>query len=180
MISDEFKGIVSQIGNSAQSSGFGTQEQVVNFEVKISLIDVDPKLRPGMSCNSDIETETVFDVISVPIQSVTVRTDIPEESSDSTKTENTKKENNGDMKKNGKRDEPKEVVFLVENGKSKIVKVKAGISDDNYLEIKEGLEGGEEVVSGSYRVISRELEDGSKVRVEEKRGSNRNREEENN
>jgi HlyD family secretion protein len=177
---DEFKGIVSQIGNSAQSSGFGTQEQVVNFEVKIKLIDVDPKLRPGMSCNSDIETETVFDVISVPIQSVTVRTDLPGESSDSTKTENIEKEFNGDMKQNGKRDEPKEVVFLVENGKSKIAQVEAGISDDNYLEIKEGLEGGEEVVSGSYRVISRELEDGSKVRVEEKKGSRRNSEEENN
>ncbi len=177
---EEFKGIVSQIGNSAQSSGFGTQEQVVNFEVKIKLIDVDPKLRPGMSCNSDIETETVYDVISVPIQSVTVRTDLPEESSDSTETENNKSNGHNSNGKNGKRDEPKEVVFLVENGKSKIVQVKAGISDDNYLEIKEGLEGGEEVVSGSYRVISRELEDGSKVRVEEKKGSRRNSEEENN
>jgi HlyD family secretion protein len=178
---EEFKGVVSQIGNSAQSSGFGTQEQVVNFEVKIKLIDIDPKLRPGMSCNSDIETETVFDVISVPIQSVTVRTDLPEESSDSTETGN--KNNNGhnnDNGNNGKRNEPQEVVFLVENGESKIMQVKAGISDDNYLEIKDGLEGGEEVVSGSYRVISRELEDGSKVRVEEKKGSQRNREEENN
>ena len=178
---EEFKGVVSQIGNSAQSSGFGTQEQVVNFEVKIKLIDIDPKLRPGMSCNSDIETETVFDVISVPIQSVTVRTDLPEESSDSTETGN--KNNNGhnnDNGNNGKRNEPQEVVFLVENGESKIMQVKAGISDDNYLEIKDGLEGGEDVVSGSYRVISRELEDGSKVRVEEKKGSQRNSEEENN
>ena len=178
---EEFKGIVSQIGNSAQSSGFGTQEQVVNFEVKIKLIDIDPKLRPGMSCNSDIETETVFDVISVPIQSVTVRTDLPEESSDSTETGN--KNNNGhnnDNGNNGKRNEPQEVVFLVENGESKIMQVKTGISDDNYLEIKDGLDGGEDVVSGSYRVISRELEDGSKVRVEEKRGSRRNSEEENN
>ena len=178
---EEFKGVVSQIGNSAQSSGFGTQEQVVNFEVKIKLIDIDPKLRPGMSCNSDIETETVFDVISVPIQSVTVRTDLPEESSDSTETGN--KNNNGhnnDNGNNGKRNEPQEVVFLVENGESKIMQVKTGISDDNYLEIKDGLDGGEDVVSGSYRVISRELEDGSKVRVEEKKGSQRNSEEENN
>lgn len=128
-----------------------------------------------MSCNADIETETVYDVVSVPIQSVTVRSDLPEESSDSTETGNNK--SNG---KNGKREEPKEVVFLFDNGKSKIVQVDAGISDDNYLEIKEGLEGGEEVVSGSYRVISRELEDGTKVRVEEKKGSRRNSEEENN
>ncbi len=168
------------MGTARNLSGFGTQEQVVNFEVKIKLIDIDPKLRPGMSCNSDIETETVYDVISVPIQSVTVRTDLPEESSDSVKTESIGKESNGEIKRKGKRDEPKEVVFLVENGISKIVKVKAGISDDNYLEIKEGLEGGEEVVSGSYRVISRELEEGSKVRVEEKRGSNKGLEEEEN
>jgi len=177
---EEFKGIVSQIGNSAQSTGFGTQEQVVNFEVKIKLIDVDPKLRPGMSCNSDIETETVYDVISVPIQSVTVRTDLPEESSDSTEAGNNGNGHKNGNGKNGKRKGPNEVVFLVDNGQSKIMKVKAGISDDNYLEIKDGLEGGEEVVSGSYRVISRELEDGSKVRVEEKKGSRRNREEENN
>ncbi len=173
---EEFKGIVSQIGNSAQSTGFGTQEQVVNFEVKVKLIDVDPKLRPGMSCNADIETETVYDVVSVPIQSVTVRTDLPEENPPIQQKQEIIKV----MEKNGKREEPKEVVFLFDNGKSKIVQVDAGISDDNYLEIKEGLEGGEEVVSGSYRVISRELEDGTKVRVEEKKGSRRNSEEENN
>jgi HlyD family secretion protein len=178
---EEFKGIVSQIGNSAQSTGFGTQEQVVNFEVKIKLIDVDPKLRPGMSCNADIETETVYNVISVPIQSVTVRADLPEEKSDSTKNNNDEKENGNKRKKDSKRDEPEEVVFLVDNGKAKIVKVESGISDDDYLEIKEGLDGGEVVISGSYRAISRELEDGSKVRVEEKkRGKRRNMEEENN
>ena len=54
-----FHGIVTEIGNSAKSAGFGTQEQVVNFSVKIKLIDLDPNLRPGMSCNADIETETV-------------------------------------------------------------------------------------------------------------------------
>jgi HlyD family secretion protein len=55
----EFIGIVSQIGNSAQTQGIGTQEQVVNFSVRIKLINPDEALRPGMSCNADIETETV-------------------------------------------------------------------------------------------------------------------------
>ena len=159
-----FHGLVTQIGNSAQSSGLGTQEQVVNFEVKIKLIDLDPKLRPGMSCNADIETETVNDVISVPIQSVTARTDVPM-SDDSTKTDSTMVENNG----NGfKKNEPKEVVFIFEGGKVKMVPVKTGISDDNYLEIKSGLDSGAEVISGPYRAISRELQDGSTVRKEEK------------
>jgi HlyD family secretion protein len=160
-----FHGIVTEIGNSAISAGFGTQEQVVNFSVKIKLIDLDPNLRPGMSCNADIETETVENVISVPIQSVTARTDVPVEE-DSTKADNKEENGNGMMKNN----KPKEVVFLVDNGKAKMVVVEAGISDDNYLEIKSGLDEGAEVVSGSYRAISRELENDSVVRVEQKRG----------
>jgi len=169
---DEFKGVVTQIGNSAQQTGLGTQEQVVNFEVKIKMIDVDPKLRPGMSCNANIETETVFDVVSVPLQSVTARTDVPNENGkDSTevKGENGNKKIDG----NGRNKDPKEIVFIMNNGTVKMVVVETGISDDDYLEIKSGLEGGEEVVSGSYRAISRELQDGSKVRIEEKRGSER-------
>jgi len=162
-----FHGVVTEIGNSAQSAGFGTQEQVVNFSVKIKLLDLDPSLRPGMSCNADIETETVFDVLSVPIQSVTARTDVPVKD-DSLKS----KKGSDDSEKPemmGRKD-PKEVVFLVDGGNAKMVVVETGISDDNYLEIKTGIEEDDEVVSGSYRAISRELEDGSIVRVEDKRG----------
>ncbi len=154
----EFKGVVTEIGNSAQTAGLGTQEQVVNFSVRIKLIDPDPNLRPGMSCNADIETETHFDVLSVPIQSVTARSGsaIPSDDQESTPPApqtNTK---------------PKEIVFVVENGKAKSVEVETSISDDNYIEITSGLEGGEKVVSGSYRAISRELSDGANVRVEGK------------
>lgn len=163
-----FHGVVTEIGNSAMATGFGTQEQVVNFSVKIKLLDLDPNLRPGMSCNADIETETVKDVISVPIQSVTARTDVPVEN-DTTKTENgDNEEGNAPAFGNNK---PKEVVFLADNGKAKMVMVETGISDDNYLEIKKGLSEGDEVVSGSYRAISRELEDGTVIRVEKKGGA---------
>ncbi len=153
------KGIVTQIGNSAITKGFGTQEEVVNFEVRIKLIELDDRLRPGMSCNTDISTETVENVLSVPIQSVTARTDVKEKDLEEgaiSKTSNSKVE-------------PDEIVFVVENSTVKTVKVKTGISDDNYLEIKSGLKGGEEVVTGSYRAISNELKDGSKIRREEKR-----------
>ena len=159
-----FHGVVTEIGNSAKSTGFGTQEQVVNFSVKIKLIDLDFNLRPGMSCNADIETETVENVISVPIQSVTARTDVPS-TKDTTKVEK-KDGESGQMPMMNK---PKEVVFLADNGKAKMVVVETGISDDNYLEIKSGLSEGDVVISGSYRAISRELEDGSIVRVEEKK-----------
>jgi HlyD family secretion protein len=178
----EFKGVITEIGNSAKQVGFGTQEQVVNFEVKIRLIDMDDNLRPGMSCNADIETETVFDVISVPIQSVTARENV----GNSDKNQNSDEENTNEKKKgeSEKKNEvketrkgPTEVVFLLESGTVKMVEVKTGISDDNYIEITEGLEDSVDVVSGSYKAISRELEDGSKVKVEEKRKGGRNRHE---
>ncbi|GMU96865.1 MULTISPECIES: efflux RND transporter periplasmic adaptor subunit [Ignavibacterium] len=160
----EFKGVVTQIGNSAKTKGLGTQEQVVNFEVKIKLLNPDDKLRPGMSCTADIQTETVTDVLAVPIQSVTIRSKTPEKPAEEGEEIVAKKSN-------GKDDKPKEIVFIVKDGKAKSVEVTTGISDADYIEIKSGLKGGEDVVTGSYRAISRELQDGSKVRVEEKRKS---------
>jgi HlyD family secretion protein len=164
----EFKGVVSEIGNSANTTGLGTQEEVVNFQVKIKIIDPDINLRPGMSCNTDIQTETINNVLSVPIQSVTTRSDMLAQqnqgSSDGedegfVKVKTEKKDNN----------KPKEVVFIVKDGKAKMVEVETGLSDDNYIYVKKGLEGGESVVSGSYGAISRELKDGSQVRVDEKK-----------
>lgn len=162
----EFKGIVTQIGNSAMTRGLGTQEQVVNFEVRIKLLSPDEKLRPGMSCTADIQTETVTDVIAVPIQSVTIRSEISDKGKEN---EGDKEEEIVEKKPSNKNGKPKEIVFIVEDGKAKAVEVTTGISDADYIEIKSGLNGGEMVVSGSYRAISRDLKDGSKVRVEEKR-----------
>jgi HlyD family secretion protein len=155
---DKFLGLVSQIGNSANTTGFGTQDEVVNFEVRISLIDPNERIRPGMSCDADIETETKFNVVSVPIQSVTARM---------------AKEEKGDGEdkpkaKNGKRKKPEEVVFTLEDNTVRQVKVETGISDDTYIEIVSGLEGEEDVVSGPYRAISKELEDSSKVMAPKK------------
>jgi len=171
-----FRGTVTQIGNSAQSAGLGTQDQVVNFGVRIKLIDSDINLRPGMSCTADIQTETKSNVFAVPIQSVTAR--------DEDKSMNTEEGGDGEeeaeavtqKKDNGKK-EIQEIVFVVKNGKAKTINVETGISDDNYIEIKSGLSGGEDVVSGSYRAISRELKEGVVVRVEKKKktfGANKN------
>ncbi len=162
----EFKGIVTQIGNSAKTSGLGTQEQVVNFEVRIRVTNPENNLRPGMSCNADIRTETVNNVISVPLQSVTARGDfnLPQEGQEEeSMAKVVEKKSNGNK--------PDEIVFVVVNGKAKSKIVKTGLSDDNYIEVKEGLKGGEEVVNGSYRAISRELKNGSLVKVEGKKKS---------
>jgi len=160
-----FKGTVSEIGNSAISAGLGTQDQVVNFNVKLKLVDLDKGLRPGMSCNADIETETIKDVITVPIQSVTAR------GNEMVKKEDGEENNPAPAKKENSNNKPKEMVFIVKDGKAKSVEVQTGISDDNYIYIKSGLSGGEQVVSGSYKAISRDLSDGSTVRVEEKKKS---------
>jgi len=166
----EFLGIVSEIGNSANTTGLGTQQEVVNFEVKIKLIDPKNSLRPGMSCNADIETETVANILSVPIQSVTTRSDMPQMNQTSGEGGDEEIIQVKTEKKNNFK--PKEVVFIIKNGKAKSVEVETGLSDDNYIAVLKGLDGGEEVVSGSYKAISRELNDGMQVRVEEKRTNN--------
>ncbi len=163
----EFKGVVSEIGNSAKTTGFGTQEEVVNFEVKIKILDPDNNLRPGMSCNADIQTETVDNILSVPIQSITTRSDIPAQVETSANEEdNGVVQAKSEKKQNNK---AKEVVFIVKDGKAKMVEVKTGLSDDNYIAVLSGLKEGETVVSGSYGAISRELKDGSQVRVDDKK-----------
>ncbi|MDP3829855.1 MAG: efflux RND transporter periplasmic adaptor subunit [Ignavibacteriaceae bacterium] len=155
-----FSGVVTQIGNSAKQSGFGTQEQVINFEVKIKLVEIDKNLRPGMSCNAKIETETKANVVTVPIQSVTARSDFkPEEETEGEPTNGKKKED----------EKIQEIVFVIENNKAKSVNVETGISDDNYIEVKKGLDVDADVVTGSYRAISLELIEGSIVTVEDKK-----------
>lgn len=158
----EFIGLVSEISNSAKTTGTGTQEQVVNFEVKIKIQDAESGLRPGMSCNAVIETETVGSVLTVPIQSVTAKVD---ESKMEAPAEEGEAVNN--KKKNHvKKDKPEEIVFIVEGGKVKEVAVTSSISDDNYIVIKTGLKSGQEVVSGPYRAISRELKNDMLVKVD--------------
>lgn len=159
----KFLGVVSQIGNSAKTTGSGTQDEVVNFEVRIRLIEPKSDLRPGMSCDADIETETKVDVVSVPIQSVTARMPQPQNG------EGGGPNGEGNPNGIGKKNKPQEVVFVVDGNNVKKIPVQTGISDDTYIEIKSGLEGGENIVSGPYRAISKELEDGTKVMVPSKK-----------
>lgn len=177
----EFLGVVSQIGNSAQTTGFGTQDEVVNFEVKIAVELEGEMIRPGMSCDSDIQTETRKNVLSVPIQSVTARSEgFNEGKKDSTNTkadsvDTEKEEENSSVKKQT----PKEVVFIVDETVAKMVEVKTGISNDSFIEITEGLEGTEKVISGPYRAISKELKNESKVIDRSKKGKDSKKENKN-
>lgn len=176
----KFKGIVTEIANSAKTTGAAT-DQVTNFDVKVLLLKdsyqdlIDTvggiyPFRPGMSATVDIQTETRSSVISVPIQAVSTRikkegggtveveeaTTEPDSESD---TESTKKEE-ADVK-----EEKQEVVFIVKNGRVKKIEVKTGIQDNRDIEILEGVAPGDEIVVAPYNTINKTLKDSMQVKV---------------
>ena len=176
----KFNGTVEQIANTGKTTGAGTQEEVTNFEVKIRLDGHNMRLRPGLSCTADIQTDMVKDVVAVPIQSVTIRTGdsnlSPEEIEQKKKIADAKEQADNraqvenerlarQAEKEG-REKLKKVVFLKDGGKAKMVQVATGIADDANIEIKSGVKPGDEVISGSYSAISRKLKDGAKVVME--------------
>jgi HlyD family secretion protein len=165
-------GVVYEIGNTAKTTGLGTQEEVTNFTVKIRVIDKDVVLRPGMSMTGIIETQTKNNVIVVPIQSVTTRSVNKDKNPEKKEPDESDAMAANDSRIKQKFEKPKEVVFLVENNVVKMVEVKRGISDDSYTEIISGLNEGKEVVSGSYKAINRELDEGAKVKVENVKKNN--------
>ena len=176
----KFQGLVEQIANTGKTTGTGTQEEVTNFEVKIRLEGNGMRLRPGLSCTAEIQTNMVKDVVSVPIQSVTIRTgdsDLSPEEIEKKKEANDAKEKadnaaeveNVRLAKQAEkaaREKLRKVVFLKDGSKAKLVEVTTGIADDANIEIKSGVKTGDEVISGSYSAISRKLKDGAKVEME--------------
>jgi HlyD family secretion protein len=175
-----FRGTVQQIANTGKTTGAGTQEEVTNFEVKIRIEDHDVALRPGLSCTAEIETDLVKDAVAVPMQSVTIRTgetDLSPEEIEKRKQKAAARDK-GDSSaevtserqekqtKKEEREKLTKVVFLKKEGKASMVKVTTGIADDSYIEIKSGINPGDEVISGSYSAISRKLKDGTKVVID--------------
>jgi len=183
----KFHGKVYEISNSALSSGAAgsnaaaqaasASDEVTNFLVKIRIVDtVENLLRPGMSATVDIETRTAESVVSIPIQSVTVRAEggktTEELQADKKKAAQERSGNDLEVsaeKDSARRDREKlkRVVFVRSGDSVKLVPVETGIADNTYIEIKSGLKAGDEVVSGSYASISRRLKEGAKVKVEQ-------------
>ena len=173
----KFHGTVYQIANTGTTTGTGTQEEVTNFQVKIRIDDHDVMLKPGLSCTADIETNMIKDVVAVPMQSVTIRAGdsnlSPEEIEKQKqkiaardKGDNSAELSNERQEKAAQKEEREKlakVVFLKKGSKAQLVKVTTGIADDTYMEIKSGIQPGDEVISGSYSAISRKLKDGAKV-----------------
>lgn len=177
----KFKGIVTQIassnnGASTQSALVSTSNDVTQYKVYIRLLqesyaDLLGKgsfpFRPGMSASADIQTRTVENVLSVPINAVTTR-----DKNDSTKLSSAeKKEKEASVNNStGSMDDLEVVVFVKgTDNKVKKMKVKTGIQDINHIEIKEGLKEGDEVITGPYDIVSKTLKDGTEVKVVDKK-----------
>ena len=169
----KFTGEVTEIANTAKASGAGTQQEATKFEVKLRVKEKEV-FRPGMSVTAEVETRYRTNVLCVPIQSVTTR--LPAGAAEKDAKAKAEK---GDARETTsvaakKRDEPAkpiEVIFQREADTVKQVPVKRGISDDNFVEIIAGVREGIEVVSGGFKAINRELEDGKKIKVDNEKNS---------
>jgi HlyD family secretion protein len=155
----KFKGVVTEIANSAKTTGLSA-DQVTNFDVKILVIpasyqtltksgEINP-LRPGMSASVDIRTETRISVLSVPIQAVTTRTD-------TTKTQVTPSDEN-----------IRTIVFISDGTHAFAKDVKTGIQDNSFIEITSGIKEGDQIVTAPFSAISKKLSDSTLVQIVKK------------
>lgn len=182
----KFKGIVTEIANSANTSGV-MADQVTNFTVKIRILQesykdlIDAKnpnlspFRPGMSATVDIHTKSAVNVLSLPIQAVTTRSDSAmkrDEKKDNMDDYATKvvdeKKQKIEMNSMPKDIKPQECVFIFKDGKVTLQKVKTGIQDNIAIEITEGLKEGDEIVNGPYNAVAKILKNGMEVKKSEK------------
>jgi len=158
LIAQPLHGAVSDISSSANVSAAGSSQQKTEFEIKIAITDPPKTLRPGMTATADIVTNTNPKALSVPIQSVALRTV-------DQLLKKGEKRKDAEARFKPDKDGFVEVVFVVENGHAVAHQVKTGIQSDERIEILDGLKEGEDVVSGSYRAISKDLDNDALVRV---------------
>jgi HlyD family secretion protein len=169
----EFKGIVTEIANSA--AGDLAADQVTNFKVKVRIIEESYKdltegkpetyspFRPGMTATVDVITKTRKDAISVPISAIVIKTD-----TSSTKKNYGEKSNIADDN-SGKEEVKFECVFVNVNGKAKLRVVKTGIQDDTNIEIISGLSKDDKIITGPYNMVSKTLNAGDLIEDKNKK-----------
>lgn len=176
----KFKGVVYKIANpstsaSGLSSSSSSSTSVTNYEVHIRLLpesyrDLIGKglpfpFRPNMTGSADIQTRTHSNVLSVPLNAVTTR-DTSNNATQKTASASAPDNNQNDQQSAGNADDVNEVVFVLQpDGTVKKRVVKTDIQDLNYIQITQGLKAGEQVITGPYDVVNKDLKDGTKVKV---------------
>jgi HlyD family secretion protein len=169
---EKFKGVVTSIANSANST-LNTSNGVTEFEVKILILKESYKhllkpgqpspFRPGMTASVEIITESKEDILAVPLSAVTVRKESDlDDDSDSGKKKKNKKSNKD------KDEKLIEIVFVAVDGEAEVRRVETGINGIDYMEITKGLQLGEKVITGPYLEVSKKLDDGDKIREDER------------
>jgi HlyD family secretion protein len=168
-----FVGVVTEMANSANLESSLGADQVTNFTVKVRILrssykDLIPEadstyspFRPGMSATVEIQTNKVYNTLSVPIQAVTTR----DTSSESLQKDFRSRSGQDDHEVDTKSKSKIECVFVTDNGKVKLTPVKTGIQDNFYIQIVEGINDNDEVVVAPYNAISRSLDDGEEISV---------------
>jgi HlyD family secretion protein len=152
-------GEVTEIANSAKVTGQGSTEQKTEFEVKIAITQPSSELRPGMTASAEVITEVRDDCLSVPIQCVAIRTT----EQLGVKEEVAEVGEEGEARFAADSEGFVELVWVVEDDRAQARQVSTGIQSETHIEILGGLEEGEQVVTGTYRAISRDLTDGTTV-----------------
>lgn len=167
-----FKGHVIEIGNTAilRSSGLAASQSAISsqeakdFKVVVALDNPPDEIRPGLSCTAKVITATRQKALSIPIQALTVRQrgDLAPASKQGTVRADTSKQDPAIIKKNK---EELQGVFVVMNGAAQFREVKTGITGTTDIEVLSGLKDGEEIITGSYKVI-RTLRNEAKVKID--------------
>lgn len=170
----KFKGVITEIATSANTTGTSV-DQVTNFDVKIRMLKssyedlikegsaIASPFRPGMSATVEIQTETVNDALSVPIQAVTTRADT------TGKLKSAMEKREEQRTKTEKNEKAKEYVFVAKEGKARLTAVKTGVQDNMYIQILSGLNEGDEVIVAPYRAVSKQLKNNDQVTVVDKK-----------
>ena len=173
----KFKGVVYEIASSANSSGASavSNDAVTEFEVKIRVLrtsyadlikgKLSYPLKPGMTASVEILTNRQENTLTAPLSSVTTREIGAVAEGEKKEEDATNSMNSNDALEAKKRKEnTKEVVFVMEKGKAKMIQVKTGISDFENIEIVSGLKDGQEIIAGPYATVAKKLKEGDLVK----------------
>lgn len=168
-----FKAVVSEIGDNAivRSTGVSTSQQTSasqeakDFKVVVTLQNPPPNLRPGLSSTAKITTATRSNALTIPIQGLTVRTRADIEAAKAKPGSVQAAAPQADASKDNKGKEDVEGVFVIRNKKAEFVPVETGIAGTTDIEITKGLKAGDEVITGSYKIL-RTLKPGASVKID--------------